>query len=63
MGIQFARKTAIAPTAPVESTKAQPQRQKERLVARWLRDENNRLYCQWVTEETDNADTLLSLFQ
>lgn len=24
---------------------------KHRLVARWLRDENSQLYCQWVIED------------
>lgn len=42
-----------APTLPtplVSSVPATPVSPKRRLIARWLRDEKNHLYCQWVTE-------------
>jgi hypothetical protein len=54
MRILSAREAAIAsqsvPESPAALKKLQQQPQKERLVARWLRDENNQLYCQWVKE-------------
>jgi hypothetical protein len=28
-----------------------PQPRRNRLVARWLTDENSKLYCQWVIED------------
>lgn len=27
------------------------QKKEERLLARWMRDKNNHLYCRWVREE------------
>ncbi|MDY6783439.1 MAG: hypothetical protein SW833_13010 [Cyanobacteriota bacterium] len=45
-------KNAIAPTPAKPLPQPQSQPQKERLVARWLRDENNQLYCQWVTQKS-----------
>jgi hypothetical protein len=39
--------TAVAPT-PVYTPLQKPS--KKRLVAHWVRDENNKLYCRWVNE-------------
>jgi hypothetical protein len=34
-----------------ESMIANPQAKQKKLVARWLKDENSKLYCQWVFED------------
>lgn len=39
--------TAVAPT-PVYTPPQKPS--KKHLVAYWVRDENNKLYCRWVNE-------------
>ena len=54
MTITQLEKTAIASsnsqesnTLPTLTTKSD----KKQLVARWLFDENSKLYCQWVTKD------------
>ncbi|MBE9115512.1 hypothetical protein IQ249_06320 [Lusitaniella coriacea LEGE 07157] len=50
MTIRLDPKTAIAQTFPIKVVPPT----KKRLVAHWLRDENNQLYCQWETEYEDH---------